>query len=375
MTRRTRGTGTVYASEGGWIASFPLGIRNGRRVRKRIRCADQDTANAELDRLRRTYGAGGEPVDGTLDEYLAGWLRDVRPTIAPSTWRSYSDHVHNHISPLLGGIPAARLRSADVRRLIADRLAAKSKRGKPEAARPLSPATVARIVTTLRIALQAAVRDDSLPSNPAARVRLPRAAEHRVEPMTDAVNDDLVAAFGAHGDQPAHWLSPLVRLLAGSGLRLGEALSLDQGDAPEAERYVRIRRSKTTIRAVPITADAAAAVKAAKAAAPRRGVREPLFFGPRSGDRLTGATVSHAVPRVIEAAGLGRLTPHGFRHGLATRLVSRGVHMRVVAGQLGHANPALTARVYAHVVPELQVEAVGLLDTAADGSRKGSAPG
>jgi len=267
------------------------------RVRKRIRCADEDTAWAELDRLRRTYGAGGEPVDGTLDEYLAGWLRDVRPTIAPTTWRSYSDHVTNHISPLLGGIPAARLRPADVRRLIADRLAAKSKRGKKP--RPLSPATVARIVTTLRIALEAAVRDDSLPTNVAAHVRLPRATEHRVEPMTDDGAEDLIAAF------EGHWLSPLVRLLAGSGLRLGEALSLDQGDALADERYVRIRKSKTTLRAVPVSADAAAAIRAAKAAAPRRGDREPLFFGPRSGDRLTGATVSHAVPRVIEAHGMG----------------------------------------------------------------------
>lgn len=376
--RRRRGEGTVYASEGGWIASFPLGIRNGRRVRKRVRCATQDEADDELERLRRTYGAGGIPADGTLDEYLAAWLRDVRPTIAPSTFRSYSDHVKLHISPLLGGIPVAKLRSSDVRRLIADRLAATSNRRPAEtpgrtpvddqARRPLSPSTVARIVTTLRIALEAGVRNDELTVNVAARVRLPRAAEHRVEPMTEADAEALVAAFAGH------WLSPLVRLLAGSGLRLGEAVSLNQGDAFEEERFVRIRKSKTTIRAVPISADAAEAIRAAKAAAPRRGPREPLFFSPRGvdrnrgqRDRLKGASVSHAVPRVIEAAGLERLTPHGFRHGLATRLVSKGVHMRIVAGQLGHANPSLTARVYAHVVPQVQREAVALLDKGETG--------
>jgi hypothetical protein len=71
-------------------------------------------------------------------------------------------------------------------------------------------------------------------------------------------------------------------------------------------------------------------------AAPRRGAREPIFPGPRVNreghrDRLTGYGVSHGVPRVIDTAGLIRLKAHGFRHRLATRLVSRGVHMRVVA--------------------------------------------
>lgn len=36
--------------------------------------------------------------------------------------------------------------------------------------------------------------------------------------------------------------------------------------------------------------------------------------------------------------------------------------MRTIAAQLGHKDPGMTARVYAHVVPELQVDAVRLLN-------------
>jgi integrase len=36
--------------------------------------------------------------------------------------------------------------------------------------------------------------------------------------------------------------------------------------------------------------------------------------------------------------------------------------MRVIAEQLGHANPALTSRTYAHVVPEQQRVAVRSLE-------------
>lgn len=376
--RSRRGAGSAYPVAGGWMVAFPSGpMVNGRRKRPAHRFPDEDSARAELERLRRINGIGGVPADGTLGGYLDAWLADVRSTVSEATWTSYSGHVAHHIAPLLGGIPVARLRPHDVARLKADRLAAMSLRGKTdETRRPLSPATVARILTTLRIALGAAVSQGSLTANVAAMVKPPRAREHAVEAMTDADADQLVAAFGPHGDEPAHWLWPLVRMLAGSGLRLGEALSLNQGDALEAERFVRIRKSKTTVRAVPITADAAEAIRAARLAAPRVGPREPLFFAPRKTrggqrDRLSGYSASHAIPRVLEAAGLPRTTAHGFRHGMATRLVSRGVNIRVVAGQLGHASPSLTLKTYAHVVPQVQADAVAMLDTPAKGGRTG----
>lgn len=367
--RRHRGTGTVYPApegEAGWIASLPLGVRNGKRVRKRARAATEKAALAELEKLRRKYASGIDPATETLDVFLEGWLASIEHSVAPTTLAQYRGHVRIHIRPLLGGIEVGRLKPADVRRLIADRLGAKSTKGKTP--KPLSPNTVAHIVTTLRIALQTAVREQAIAQNVAALTgKLPRAELPPVEPMTDAEAQRLVDAFAGHDDVPAHWLSPLVRLLAGSGLRLGEALSLNQGDVDPDAGYVRIRKSKTTVRAVPVSLDAREAIRAALAAAPRRGKSEPLFFGPRRNrqgqrDRLSGYSVSHAVPKVVEAAGLHRLTPHGFRHGAATLMVAKGAHMRVVAAQLGHANPSLTARVYSHVLPESQRDAALLLD-------------
>jgi integrase len=337
----------VYASEGGWIAAFPLGVIDGRRRMKRARCRSEADAFRELERLRNEYGTGIDPAMVTLDAYLQGWLAGHR-SVRDSTHVSYAGHVRRHISPLLGGIIVSRLRPRDVDRLIVNRLAA-----------GLSPATVGRIVTTLRIALAAGVKRGELRDNPAARVDLPRVEREPVEAMTEVQVDRLVEAFSDH------WLGPLVRLLAGSGLRLGEALSLNQGDVGDG--FVRIRRSKTTIRAVPISDDAALAVREAMAVAPRRGPSEPLFFGPRRNrhgerDRLAGFTVTHAVPRVLEAAGLPHVTPHGFRHGAATLMVAKGAPMRMVAEQLGHRNPGMTARVYAHVTPEAQRAAVNLLN-------------
>jgi len=349
--RGRRGEGTVYwsASDRRWIARWPLGVIDGKRAAKRVKCRTEREANAELERLRRAYGAGSHPATGTLGDYLADWLATPRD-IAPSTLRSYSEHVADHISPLLGGIPVAQLRTSDVERLIRDRLRAKGRYG-----RPISPSTVRHIITTLRIALNRAVRRGELPVNVAALVDLPRSRRPAVEAMSTVHAERILDAV------EGHWLEPIVRLLLGTGLRLGEAVSLNQGDVFLAESFVRIRRSKTTIRAVPVSVDAVEALRLALSRAPRRGDDEPLFFGERNGQRLTGDAVSHALPRLLVSRGLPRLTPHGLRHGAATLMVAGGVHMRIVAEQLGHRNPALTARVYAHVVPEVQRGAVAAL--------------
>lgn len=330
---------------GVWIARISLGIVSGKRIRRKVRAPTERAAKAELEALRRVYAAGMQPSTDTLDRYLSAWLRTHRPTVRASTIVSYTGHVTLHISPLLGGIPLVRLRPADVRRLIADRLA-----------RGLSPATVGRIVSTLRIALTQAVRDGLVPSDATQGVKLPRVEYEPVAALSEAQAAAITDA--ARGT----FMEALVVLLLGSGIRLGEACGLDQADVDLERAYVLVRRSKTQVRAVRVSDDAVEALRGHLASLKRMGPREPVFVGPRSGERLTTATISHAFPRLLEKAGLSRLTPHGLRHGAASLMVAQGVHMRVVAEQLGHRNPAVTARIYAHVTPEGLSDAVRTLN-------------
>jgi integrase len=348
--RRRRNEGSVFysKSDGSWIARYPLGVRDGKRVGKKVRAPTEQAAKVELERLHRAYGADVDPARDTLDRYLDAWLRDHGPSVRASTRVSYEGHIRMHISPLLGGIPVSKLRATDVRRLIADRLGA-----------GLSPATVRRIHSTLHAALQVGVDDRSLAENVAAGVTLPRVTVKTIRPMTDDYANQV------RDISRGTFLEALVELLLGTAMRLGEALGLDQGDLNLEQRFVLVRTSKTTVRSILISDDAAEALRIHLARLKRRGPNEPVFVGPRSGDRMSPATVSHALPRLLERAGITRLTPHGLRHGAATILVAKGVHMRYVAEQLGHKNPALTARVYAHVIPEAQKEAVKQLNRRA----------
>jgi len=344
--RRERGTGSAFYSEydGCWIALVSLGTRNGKRVRKKARAATKRGAEIEAARIRREYQSGETPMTMTLDAYMGDWLRDVQPTVRASTLRSYQGHVAHHISPLLGGIVVGKLTSSDVRRLIAHVLRA----GR-------SAATVGRIVSTLHNALDVAYREGSLPRN-VATVRLPKVEREPIRAMT---TDDAAALLAAVEGHP---FEAVYRLLLGSGMRLGEALGLDWPDVHLDEGYVIVRESKTQVRAVPISADAVEALRQ-KRSVNATVLTGPVFLGPRKGQRLRGDTVYHAWVRLLADHGIERMRVHDLRHGVATLMLTQGVHMRVISEQLGHRDMATTSRTYAHVVPDAQRTAIGVLDT------------
>ena len=227
--RHRRGEGSTYrVADGGWMAQLSLGTdrRTGKRRTVRRRAPDAKSAERALLRLQREWGIAGEVAWTKLSDYLADWLDDVKPSIAPATFTSYSGHVENHIDPLIGHLPVGSLRPTDVHRLIA-RLLEQDK----------SAATVQRIVTTLRMALGQAVRDGELTVN-VAQVKLPRVDRPPVEAMTDAQAQALIVAV------KDDTFETLYTVLLGTGMRLGEACALDWRDVDLKHGTVFVRQGQ-----------------------------------------------------------------------------------------------------------------------------------
>jgi integrase len=222
----------------------------------------------------------------------------------------------------------------------------------PSKNKRLSPATVGKILVTLRSALAEA----DLRENPAARVEAPK-VERRVPRIvgTDEAARILDAVEGS-------WVEAICRFLFGSALRIGEAVSINQSDIDWEHSMVQIRDSKTTIRRVEVTDDAMDALRLALTQAPRRGAHEPVFFSPRARrdgvrDRLLPSSVTHALPRILQGASIEPLTPHGLRHAHATVALENDVALEAIAHQLGHRSLTMTRR-YAKVTDELRRSAL-----------------
>ncbi len=73
------------------------------------------------------------------------------------------------------------------------------------------------------------------------------------------------------------------------------------------------------------------------------------------------------MPKLIAEAGLPRTRLHDLRHLHATKLLLAGVPVHVVASRLGHADPAITLRVYAHLLGEQASGIADVLAAAVDG--------
>jgi integrase len=66
------------------------------------------------------------------------------------------------------------------------------------------------------------------------------------------------------------------------------------------------------------------------------------------GRHISPRTVEHIVAELCKGAGVeAEITPHSFRHGLASELVRRRVRESTVQTLLGHASPS-TTRIYVH---------------------------
>lgn len=178
--------------------------------------------------------------------------------------------------------------------------------------------------------------------------------------LTDSELGSLMAACRrVSPDYPerALVLTPLVGLLASTGLRSGEALRLDRADVDPAGGVLHIRRTKfRKDRLVPVHPTTLTALR--NYARHRDAVfpmpRDPAFFLSSRGNRLSSPGLHAAFGAACELAGLGSdkgLRPHDLRHRFAvTRLAvwhqekaDVQALLPLLATYLGHAHYSDTA--------------------------------
>lgn len=75
-----------------------------------------------------------------------------------------------------------------------------------------------------------------------------------------------------------------------------------------------------------------------------------VFPSPKNPDRpLSPRTIQKMVQETRPASGVNKaVTPHKFRHAMATRALETGTDLREIQALLGHSSPSVTA-IYAHV--------------------------
>ena len=270
--------------------------------------------------------------------------------------------------PRLGHVPLQRLTTARVGAFYGELVASGGQHG-----RPLSPKTVRYVHTTLRRALRDAVADGLVARNVAAQARAPRARRVELHTWTAVQVGTFLASVREDRLYPA-WL-----LLATLGIRRGELLGLRWIDADLTTGRIAIRHTLVMVDGKPAMAEPKTAkgrrsltlepvVLDALRAHRTRQAAERLAWGAdytdsglvittEDGRPMHPETLSGLFVRQAKQAGLPQIRLHDLRHSVASILLARGVHPKVVSELLGHATIALTLDTYSHIIPSLQQEA------------------
>jgi integrase/recombinase XerC len=144
----------------------------------------------------------------------------------------------------------------------------------------------------------------------------------------------------------------LLDLLYGTGLRVGELVSLKVRDFDPQRRELRVRGKGGKERVVPVPGEAFQSLEDYLEPRKRPGLlAEPLFLNHRGGP-LTDRGVRKVLRRRLLESGVARhATPHSLRHSYATHLLDAEVDLRSIQELLGHSRLHTTQR-YTHVSAE-----------------------
>ena len=261
---------------------------------------------------------------------------------SPMTVRNYGaalDRFEAFLTDYLGRRPAKRdLASLDAR-AFRSFLAARKSEG-------VEAPTLKLDLSALRSFFAFLRRREGVDNDAITAMRGPRMKERLPRPVSEADAQALIEAVETSED-PA-WIrardAAFFTLLYGLGLRISEALSLRQGDAPLRDR-LRVLGKGAKARDVPVIGAAREAVDAYCELCPYQGdASSPLFFSVR-GKPLSPRLAQRTMEKYRGRLGLPvSATPHALRHAFATHLLSAGGDLRAIQELLGHASIAATQR-------------------------------
>lgn len=370
-------------SPGKWAIVLDVGEpdpKTGKKKRKwHSFTGTKRQAQSECARLIAEITSGGyvEPTKQTVTEFLAEWLKFIKPTVTPKTHERYTEICEKNLGPLIGDVALAKLKTDRIDAAFAKALT----EGRRRAGGGLAPRTVHHMRRVLIKALNQAVTWDRLAKNPATATTPPKIERVKMLAYDAEQTATLIEAF-----RPNRMFIPML-LAVMCGLRRGEILALRwrHVDLSNGRRMLSIRESAEQTkdgvrykepkagraRTVALSSMMLTELKAHRT----RQAEEQLKLGIRPDDDsfvvaqvdgrpLKPVSLTHEWTRLLAKTSLPRIRFHDLRHTHASQMLAAGVHPKVASERLGHSTIGITLDLYSHVMPGMQADAAEQVDAA-----------
>lgn len=381
MSKRSNGEGSVRQRPNGtWEARLSY-LDPATETRKSVSFYGPTDADVReqmknaRDRIDRE-----EPVKDSkqkLADYMKHWSETTleASTRAESTKSLYRSLARKHIKPALGHHALGSIKKSHIEGLIVSL----RKQG-------LSPSTIRTVYTVLRAILDDAKADELIATNPATKVARPDVPTKEATYLNAA---QVVAVLNA-----AEGLryATVLRLLAGTGLRRGEALALHWSDVNLDDGYLKVKhtlgrvgkellltepKTKRSKRRVPLSPRLVAMLRRHKAQQAAEKLKAGSLWQDREGlvftTELGGKVEPRNILRTMEIAakratwidsdgeehtGVEGAVVHSLRHSAANEWLESGTHIVAVSHLLGHYSTSITGDLYGHASDEVMQSAI-----------------
>ena len=214
--------------------------------------------------------------------------------------------------------------------------------------------SVARKLASLRSFFRFLHRRGELESNPAQLVATPRQPVRTPRFLTIRQMEELLSLPDLSSDRGQRDRA-ILEVLYGTGIRVGELVSLNLGSLALEEALLRVRGKGRKERLVPFGRPAAEALREYlpirnRIVRAQRSTRltEALFVNLRGG-RLSARSVQRILEGYVQhCSAVTSVHPHLLRHTFATHLLNNGADLRSIQELLGHESLSSTQR-YTHL--------------------------
>lgn len=346
-------------TKAGKVTYSTLFRHNGRQTSETFPTAE---AAADFDALVKRLGSTAAL---RVLEHRQGYVDDTIPTVAAQLTRHIEGLSHIEDGTLnnylaiqraiagepLGTLPIDAVTRTDVAAWLRSMQAA----GR-------SASTIRNHQALLSSAMQAAVHDDLIPSNPAHKHRIRRTQRKRRHFLT-------YAEYGRLRDAAHVHYRPLLDFMVGTGMRLGEVTALRPMDFhldAQPDPTVTVVRAwkrgggygpPKTQRGERTLSLAAPTVDAIRHLFDGRDPGELLFTNLR-GDRIQQSTLYESWKGWRKRAGLpDTVRIHDLRHSHAAWMLAQGMSLYDLQHRLGHESIKTTADTYGGLMPESAAQA------------------
>ena len=375
--RRANGEGSIRKrKDGRWEGRYTAGRDsvNGKAVYKNVLGKTQAEVKEKLKAAIEKSAVRTVSMEHyTVGQWLDTWMENyAKLQVRASFYKTYQGFIDNHIKPTLGNVPLEKLTTMGLQRLYKHllengRVECTESRNKPKG---LSVKTVRNINQMISSALNCAVEQRLIPSNPTKGCVLPKLERKEMKILPPESLGTFFEEARRSGVFELYYID------LATGLRRGELLGLKWSDIDLDKGIIYVQRqilrqngevveaplkTKNSYRSIAIGADAIKVLKGMEQ-------RDEYVFPSPYGGPMSPDSVLHMLRRVLKRAGLERIRFHDLRHTFSVLALQNGVDVKTLSAMLGHYSAGFTLDTYAHVTTSMQKQAANAVGNFLSGT-------